>query len=441
MLEVRSIKIGELQDGSAVHGYTVLGCSDSIAIKLNAATEQLATHDMKLVTMDEYREMAVEAREAGNQVLDSQEANSLGRKVMLWDVPRTLTPEMLHEVATAYFGELYESSNVTVSRNCYPYGWIIFTDAVLENDKARDLIADFEAVAQSRWSASIHLAMSKTRVQRVRMRAVQRDRLDQRDALQRPAGQLKEIMVDPKMIQGAIMEEAFFDLWVDALYTKIGPRLVKDIVQALGDKVQALVEERVQEELGKKLEELSLKVIAKVYQTIDSAVDFSLSRAIEARAVEMGEGASSYGPMDETLLYGDLEEVAAAVGKANQEVDELEKTVLQEEESTAGKIDASEAAPAEAEPDAAAMELDAASAAALAKRTRDDVLKETIQELAQETYAGIANKGGPLSEILGNTNGSPSNAADTPPARKPRFREGGSTNKQADIRNWTAGRR
>jgi len=425
MVEIRSIKVGELPDGSNVHGYMILGCSDAISFRINAIAEQLKDIDMELVTMDSYRERAIAAKEAGNQVLDTAESASLGRKVMFWEVPRTLTAEMLQKVGAEYFGDDYESSDVTISRACHPYAWIVFSRLVESDDNFRIKVADFEAVAQSLWSPTICMAMSKTRQQRIRMKAAQRDRLDQRDAMQ--GGQLKEILVDPKLIQGALMEEAFMDIWIDALYTKIAPRLIEDLAAALDQKVQAMVEERLQLELGKRLVSFEKDVIARVLATIDSAVDFSLERAIEARSIELLGG--QVGP---ELDVSDFDSFHDSLERADADVSALEKTMeVEPTEEVAGDASAQQQGAQHMATDSAA-----------AKRSRDD----RLEEIAKAATAQAMDGPGGIHKALADQTNTKERLNDAeeenqPPA-KAKFRETGTkTSTQTDIRTWNAGRK
>jgi hypothetical protein len=263
------------------------------------------------------------------------------------------------------------------------------------------------------------------------MKANQRDRLDQRDAMQRPAGQLKEILVDPKWIQNALMEEAFMDIWVDALYTKIGPRLIADLAAALEEKVQALVEERLQLELGKRLADFESKVIAKILSTIDSAVDFSLDRAIEARTIELLGG-----QMGPDLECSGIEEFEDALEKAEAGLDELDKTVLLEDRPTAA-TGGTDTSGEESQP----MPTDSAAA----KRSRGD----RIDELASAATAKLFTSAGPgsLNDALhdiSNDNGDADSENQPPTAVKAKtvkYMEPGTPKRsQKDIRAWASGR-
>jgi hypothetical protein len=89
MLEIRSILIGELE-GKQIYGFTVLGSSGSLLIRLNAVSSELADMDMQLVTTDDYRERLAALKISGNQEVDAQEALLAGRKFMLWNVSMCL---------------------------------------------------------------------------------------------------------------------------------------------------------------------------------------------------------------------------------------------------------------------------------------------------------------------------------------------------------------
>ena len=281
MLEVRSIKVGEL-DKEPVYGFTVLGASGSLLMRLNAAAAELKASDMELVTTDDYRERLVCLKLAGNQQQDSQEAATSGRKYMIWSIPRSLVNTDLEAVAQTYFEGIFVESQVTVSAQCHPYAWFILSSATADSQQKA---ADFEAVLQARWGLEISLALSKTRQQRIRMNAANRDRIDQRESLNRPEGVLKEIMIPAKVIQDALMESAFLELFVDQFYSIIGPKIVLDIVAAIEERVEKLVAERVEAALDIKMEAFSANVLAKVFNTIDSAVDVSISRALESRTM------------------------------------------------------------------------------------------------------------------------------------------------------------
>jgi hypothetical protein len=424
MVEVRSIKIGELKDGSPVHGFMILGCSDAISLRINSAADQLESIDMKLVTMDHYREMAIAAKEAGNQVMDDAEAGTIGRKFMLWGTPRNLTAEKLRMLAENYFGDEFEDCDVAISRACHPYAWVIVKGDCEKDDKLRLQVADFEAVAQSAWNCAVHLALSKSRQSRIRMKAQHRDRMDQRDALQKPAGQLKEILIDPKLVQNALLDAAFMDIWVDALYSRIGKRLVADIAGEIESRVQALVEARLEIELGKKFQEFEQNFLQKVLSTIDSAVDFSMERAIEARALEIAEGAAGYG---QGLDIGDLDSgLDAARTLAEEELSDLEKTVQIEELSS--HEDAVTRPLSETQP----MPTDSAAA----KRTRGDA-----DELDSLTTAADELARGKIAALRDTTN--TEDQENEEPATRRKFVPDGTTRtKQSDIRTYagSAGR-
>jgi hypothetical protein len=418
MVEVRSIKIGELKDGSPVHGYMILGCSDAISLRINAAADHLESIDMKLVTMDHYRELAIAAKEAGNQVLDDAEAGTIGRKFMLWGTPRNLTAEKLRMLAADYFGDEFEDCDVAVSRACHPYAWVVVKGDCEKDDKLRLQVADFEAVAQSAWSCAVHLALSKSRQARIRMKAQHRDRMDQRDALHKPAGQLKEILIDPKLVQDALLDAPFMDIWVDALYSRIGKRLITDIAGEIESRVQALVEARLEIELGKKFQEFEQNFLQKVLATIDSAVDFSMERAIEARALEIAEGASGYG---QGLDIGDLEvNLDAARSMVDEELSELEKTVEIEDLVEPG--DAASQPLSETQP----MPTDSAAA----KRTRADVDQlDKMAAVADELAKG------PIAALKDSTN--TEEQENQEPASRRKFVPEGTTRKsQVDIRKY-----
>jgi hypothetical protein len=418
MVEVRSIKIGELKDGSPVHGFVILGCSDAISLRINAAADHLESIDMKLVTMDHYRDLAIAAKEAGNQVLDDAEAGSLGRKFMLWGTPRNLTADKLRKLAEDYFGDEFDDCDVAISRACHPYAWVIIKGDCEKDEKLRLMVADFEAVVQSAWSCAVHLAMSKSRQARIRMKAQHRDRMDQRDALQKPAGQLKEILIDPKLVQNTLLDAAFMDLWVDALYSRIGQRLVSDIAGEIESRVQALVEARLEIELGKKFREFEQDFLQKVLSTIDSAVDFSMERAIEARALEIAEGAAGYG---QGLDFADLDaHIDGARTTVEDELTELEKTVLIEEP----------------EQDSLGETQPMATDSAAAKRTRSDV-----NQLDQLTEAADAHAKGPIAALRDATNAVDQENQE-PASRRKFVPEGTTRTKQNDIRKYggSAGR-
>jgi hypothetical protein len=74
---------------------------------------------------------------------------------------------------------------------------------------------------------------------------------------------------------------------VDAVYSRLSTRLSTGIVTAIEDRVEQMVVARVEAALELKMEEFSTQVTRKVLSTIDSAVDISFSRAIEARAITM----------------------------------------------------------------------------------------------------------------------------------------------------------
>ena len=265
-----------------MYGFTVLGSSGSLLIRLNAAATQLADSELQLITLDDYRERLVELKLAGNQEQDSQEVATSGRKFMIWSIPRSLTNNQLEALAREFFEDEFEASAVTISARCHPYAWIILVHSTL---KQQQMAADFEAVLQAKWGLEINLALSKTRQQRIRMHGTNRDRIEQRESLSRPAGVLKEIMIPAKVIQDAIMEPAFLDMWIDAVYSRMGPRLVTDIVAAVEQRVEELVAARVEAALQIKMVEFSTQVLQKIYNTIDSAVDVSITRALEARVM------------------------------------------------------------------------------------------------------------------------------------------------------------
>jgi hypothetical protein len=418
MLEIRSIKIGELSDGSPVHGYTVLGCSDSLLLRLNAAEQELRAIDMAIVTMDSYRELAIAAKEAGNQVLDSTETATLGRKFMLWETPRKLTAEMLKNVAAEFFGDEYESSDTAISLSCHPYAWVVLKHTCEQVPSLHNLVLDFEPVAQSAWSTSICVAISRPRQQRIRMKAAHRDRMDQSDALNKPKGQLKEILFDPKKIQDAVMEKAFLDLWVDSIYTRLGPRLVTDIVAALEDRVTALVDAKVQEVLHKKLADFEQDVIKRVLGTIDSAVDFSLDRAIQARAIDIaGADFEQSGAFD----LSDIPDF----GEDNDGTsdDELDETVLAGSDTFVS--------PTGSPPAHEHMVTDSADG----KRDRDEL--EKIARSAVDMVGRATT--GPLGAALRDKSnaGDDEDSENQPPAK---YRAGGTPRQQqTDIRRWGTG--
>ena len=217
MVEVRSIKIGELEQ-APVYGFTVLGSSGSLVMRINSAESLLKDQDLELITLDDYRDRLVNLKLAGNQQVDTQEALTSGRKFMLWNIPRALNNTDLAIVAQEFFGDTFVESEVTTSAQCHPYGWFVLNAATNE---LQQQAADFEAVLQAKWGVEITLAMSKTRQQRIRMNATGRERMEQRDSLNKPAGVLKEIMIPAKVIQDAVMESAFLDLWVDQVYTRL----------------------------------------------------------------------------------------------------------------------------------------------------------------------------------------------------------------------------
>jgi hypothetical protein len=360
MVEVRSLKIGELE-GQPIFGFTILGSSPSLNLRITAASEELAEHGLLSVTMDDYREKALAARDTGNQELDAVEALTAGRKFMLWGIPRDLTTDTLAGAAKEFFGDAFETCEITLSQRCHPYGWVVLNTA---EDSARDKAADFEAVAQSLWGHTVNLALSKTRQQRIRMAAAHRDRMDQHDALNRPSGILKEILIPAKQIQDAIMEGAFLDLWIDAMYTRLGPRLIEDLGAAIGEKVKDMVEERVQHELSKRLADFEHDVIRRVLATIDSAVDFSLDRAVQARSIDIAAARDHEGfDVGDDMEYGDL------LKSTDEELNELEKTVVASQQNSTQQ-----------EEPATPMPTDSAAA----KRVRSEILDDLATGVEQE---------------------------------------------------------
>lgn len=299
LLEVRNIKIGEL-DGRPVFGFCILAYTNSLAIRLANAHSDLRDLGLEQITLSDYRERLEEANAAGNQELDEAEAATSGRKYMIWAIPFTCTTEHMSNLAQEYFGELFESCVVTISAQLHPYAWIILTE---NTHDARMKACDFEPVLQSKWGAGVSLAASKTRQDRIRMASAHRDKLDQRDGLNAPKGQLKEIIVPKKAIQDALLEPAFMDIWVDSLYSRIGPKLAADVslnvTAAIEVKVQEMVNARVESEMAVKMADFSAQVVDKVLKTIDAAVDFAMTRALEARVLEMGDAAFDPGAFSE----------------------------------------------------------------------------------------------------------------------------------------------
>jgi hypothetical protein len=287
MLEVRSIRIGELE-GKQMYGFTILGCSESLLIRINAAEQVLAESDLTLCTMDDYRERMVAMRLAGNQEMDAQEALTSGRKFMLWNTPRALDDDKLRTVATEYFGEALVESRITASNRMHLYGWIILKNA---SEEMQQRAADFEVVLQSMFPG-VALALSKSREQRIRVRSAQHEQMEQKEALSRPPGQLKEIYVPAKYIQDAIMEPAFLEMWVDAIYERLGQRLVTDIVASIEGRVEQLIAARVEEATNKRLDQFEKDILAKVYRTIDSSLDVCLSRNLEAYVLSLANPSS-----------------------------------------------------------------------------------------------------------------------------------------------------
>lgn len=299
MLEIRNIKIGEL-DGKSVFGYIILGASDSILMRLNAASDDLRQESLELVTLDEYKERLLLAAQAGNQQLDAEEARTEGRKYMLWHIPRAMTAVELEATAVEFFGALYESSAVTMSAQLHPYAWMILTSTSHETMQAA---ADFEAVLQSKWGPDISVGLSKTRQQRIRMNDAAKARLEQKDGLEKPAGVLKEILIPKKLIQDAVMEGAFLDLWVDALYSRFGKRMVTDLSNSIEVKVKKMIDVQVEQIFETKMLAYSAKVLDKITKTIDSAVDFAIARCIEARQIRV-EVETEFAE-DDDMLYDD----------------------------------------------------------------------------------------------------------------------------------------
>ena len=287
-LEVRSMKIG-VHETRNVYGFVILGISEMLKVRLFNAAEELKVVGLDLCTLSEYKERYLLAKDAGNQENDNQEALTAGRKYMIWNIPRTLTHKSLSSCCAEYFGDEFEICAVTLSAACHPYGWFITCS---RSEATQQLATDFEAVLQSRYGLEISLALSKTRQQRIRMNASHRDRLEQDQALNPGPGQLKQIIVPKKVIQDALLEGAFMDLLVDAMYSRLGPRLVSDLAQAIEDRVQRMVAERIELEMNKRLRDYDLIIVQKVMETIDSAVDFSLEAAIQARQLHLGAPAA-----------------------------------------------------------------------------------------------------------------------------------------------------
>lgn len=283
MVEVRSIKIGEY-DGATIHGYVVLSCYGSLETRIRAAHDQLKDLDLEAVTMDDYRERLIAMRATGNQEVDAEEAKHLDRKYMVWKIPDSLTQPVLELHAKDFFGSLYESCTVTISAAMHKYAWFILTDASMSTQLKA---ADFEAVLQSKFGYTISLALSKTRRQRIRMNAAARDRMDQ-DAALRTTG-LKEIHIPPKVIQDALMETAFLDMWIDSVHNRLLPRLVNDMMHSIEKRVQELVDERLSAAVDKRLAEFEETTRQKILRTIDSAIDTSLHRALDAQLINMGQ--------------------------------------------------------------------------------------------------------------------------------------------------------
>jgi hypothetical protein len=296
-LEVRSMKIG-VHETRNVYGFVILGISEMLKVRLFKAAEELKAVGLDLCTLSEYKERYLLAKDAGNQENDNQEAQTAGRKYMIWNIPRTLTQESLSRCCAEYFGAEFEFCAVTLSAACHPYGWFVTCSS---SEATQQLATDFEAVLQSMFGQEISLALSKTRQQRIRMNASHRDRLEQDQALNPGPGQLKQIIVPKKVIQDALLEGAFMDLLVDAMYSRLGPRLVSDLAQAIEDRVQRMVAERIELEMNKRLRDYDLIIVQKVMETIDSAVDFSLEAAIQARQLHLGAPAA-----DKELHIDDL---------------------------------------------------------------------------------------------------------------------------------------
>jgi hypothetical protein len=288
-LEVRSVKIG-VHEGRNVYGFVVLGISEMLKVRLFAASEELRDAGLDLCTLSEYKERYLLAKDAGNQENDAQEAQTAGRKYMVWNIPRTLTQESLSSCCAEFLGAEFEFCAVTLSAQCHPYGWFITCS---DSAETQQLATDFEAVLQSRYGLELAVAQSRTRQQRIRMNAAHRDRLEQDQALNPGPGQLKQIIIPRQAIHDAMMEGAFMDLWIDAMYTRLAPRLVNDLAKAIEDRVQQMVDERVESVLNKRLRDYDLTIIQKVMETIDSAVDFSLEAAIQARQLHMGAADAS----------------------------------------------------------------------------------------------------------------------------------------------------
>ena len=99
-------------------------------------------------TMDGYRERMVALKLTGNQQIDEEEARMMGRKYMVWNIPRAATNEKLGRMAKAFFGSDFESSTVTMSKKLHPYAWFILKSA---EGSLQHKAAGFEDVLQSVW--------------------------------------------------------------------------------------------------------------------------------------------------------------------------------------------------------------------------------------------------------------------------------------------------
>jgi hypothetical protein len=288
LVEVRSARIGEFE-GKPVYGFQIMAYSESTLLRLNAVAEQLREQGLELVTLDDYRERLVALKATGNQEVDEAETKTEGRKFMIWQIPRTLTPEALEELLRCFFDTELEDLKITVSHRGHPYAWFVLATA---SQAMHNKAADFENVLQAKYGMAISVALSRTRLQRIRMNSTHRDRLDQQAALNPAPGLVKEVFIPKKVIQDALLEPAFLDLWIDAVYDKLGGRLVTDLSKAIEVRTDALVTEKLAIAMQAQAKTFEMQ-LEKIRMTLDSAVDFALDRAIEARALQLGSAAQT----------------------------------------------------------------------------------------------------------------------------------------------------
>ena len=86
--------------------------------------------------------------------------------MMVWGLPRKVTQGDFDALCKSILGPYYEKGVVTASRHNSPYGWFVMDKG---SESRLQKACALEIEMQRKWGQEVHTALSRCRLQRIRM--------------------------------------------------------------------------------------------------------------------------------------------------------------------------------------------------------------------------------------------------------------------------------